>query len=329
LDAWKGEDLSVLAEYVGESDVETMLLRWAAELCEALEVLHAQGWVHGDVSPSNILVDEGDVLLIDYDLAGPAGTIAATPGTMLYASSERRRNAPMRPVDDVFALAASLFHIATGRPPFSATGVPGALIWSDSERQRWPRLVEFLDTATNPEGSRRFETAGAAARMLRVNAAGELDARLIVSEPAPMSPNVVPRVRDILQAVGNLWVRIYRIAKTEFPELKMDPPGEKGAQSKWLIFKADLPPRVTIDWKITKATMDLSFWKGAKNAPTQPISLSSLPPGVTLGRLGETTAISVPLSRPPSDWTQMADDEIRAGLGTACKLLRFYGENLA
>ena len=138
----------MLAEYVGEIDVETMILRWASDLYAALEVLQNQGWVHGDVSPSNIIVDEGDVLLIDYDLAGPACAIAATPGTMLYASPERRRNAPMRPVDDVFALAASLFHITTGRPPFSATGVPGALIWLDGERQRWPRLVEFLETAT-------------------------------------------------------------------------------------------------------------------------------------------------------------------------------------
>jgi hypothetical protein len=129
--------------------------------------------------------------------------------------------------------------------------------------------------------------------------------------------------------VGNLWERIYQIAKAEFPELKMNPPGEKGAQSKWIIFKADLPPRVTIDWKITKATIDLSFWKGAKNTPTQPINLSSLPSGATLGRLGDTTAISVPLSRPPSEWTQMADGGIRAGLEAAVKLIQYYRNNLA
>jgi len=129
--------------------------------------------------------------------------------------------------------------------------------------------------------------------------------------------------------VGALWERIYRMATTEFSELNMNPPGEKGAQSKWLVFKANLPPRVTIDWKITKATMDLSFWKGAKNAPTQEISLSSLPAGARLGLLRDTTVISVPLSRPPSDWTQMGSDEIRAGLGTARQLLSFYRENLA
>jgi hypothetical protein len=212
LDAWKGEELSVLAEYVGESDVETMILRWAAELCEALEVIHAQGWVHGDVSPSNILVDESDVLLIDYDLAGPAGSVAATPGTFLYASPERRRNAPMRPADDVFALAASFFHIATGRQPFAGSGQPTVLPWVDSERRRWPRLVQFLDAATHPEASRRFESGGAAARMLRADATDTVSERSTISEPEPLTPNIVSRVRDILQAYpgsrfGNIETR--------------------------------------------------------------------------------------------------------------------------
>jgi hypothetical protein len=128
--------------------------------------------------------------------------------------------------------------------------------------------------------------------------------------------------------VGNLWDRIYRIASADFPELKMKPPGQKGAQSKWLIFKADLPARVTIDWKITKATMDLSFWKGAKTAPSQLISLSSLPHGATFEVVGQTTVIRVPLSRTCLDWTEMADAEIRAGLTTARQLLRFYSDKL-
>ena len=212
LDAWKGDDLCLLAEYIGESDVEVLLLRWAAELCEALEVLHAQGWVHGDVSPSNILVDDGDVLLIDYDLAGPAGNVSKTPGTIPYASQERRGNAPARPVDDVFALAASLFHVAIGRLPFAAIGAPSTLNWADGERERWPRLAEFLEAATHPEPSLRFETGGAAARMLRANVASDGDVRFTISEPEPLTPNVVPRVRDILHTYpgsrfGNIETR--------------------------------------------------------------------------------------------------------------------------
>jgi serine/threonine protein kinase len=69
LDAWRGE-LDFLAELFGESDAATLVLRWFEDLCAALASLHAQGWVHGDVSPGNILVDDGRVCLIDYDLTG-------------------------------------------------------------------------------------------------------------------------------------------------------------------------------------------------------------------------------------------------------------------
>lgn len=198
LDAWKGDDLSVLAELIGETDVETLVIEWAARLCEALDVLHAQGWVHGDVSPSNILVDDGDVLLIDYDLAGPVGEIAATPGTLPYASPERRAHAPAQASDDIFALAASLFHIATGRLPSAANG--GKQPWVDGERERWPHLAAFVDVATHSDPSQRFESGGAAARLLRTALSGPGEPVVVISEPQPLTPNVVPRVRDILQA---------------------------------------------------------------------------------------------------------------------------------
>lgn len=129
--------------------------------------------------------------------------------------------------------------------------------------------------------------------------------------------------------VGNLWNRIYEIADREFPDLKMAVPSRKGSQSKWMIFKAKLPSRITIDWKITKATVDLSFWKGAVHRPIQSINLSPLPGGATLEQLGDTIAIRVPVMRPPAEWTEMTDDQIRAALTAALELLRFYENNSA
>jgi hypothetical protein len=77
--------------------------------------------------------------------------------------------------------------------------------------------------------------------------------------------------------VTNVWERIYNVALKEFPFLQMPAPSAKGSQSKWIIFKADLPPRITIDWKITKAVVDLSFWKGAVLTPVHAIDLSRRP----------------------------------------------------
>jgi serine/threonine protein kinase len=233
LDDWRGESLEVLAGLLGEASVEALLLRWAGDLCAALHVLHAQGWVHGDVSPANILVDETEVLLIDYDLAGRVGEVPASPGTLPYCSPQRRGGAPSACSDDVFALAASLFHALTDRAPFGPGGAqPGGagLSWSDEERARWPLLVGFLKMATDADPSRRFETADSAGRALRAKlvAAQREDAVLkhdavkpddsaaevgsvttlatvlplppAVSEPPQLTPNVVPRVKDILSA---------------------------------------------------------------------------------------------------------------------------------
>ena len=76
--------------------------------------------------------------------------------------------------------------------------------------------------------------------------------------------------------VTELWQRIHRIADSEFPALAMRAPGEKGSGSVWVVFKADLPPKVTIDWKITGGTVDLSFWGSASVRPKPAMDLAGL-----------------------------------------------------
>lgn len=198
LDAWQG-DLDFLSEVAGEKNAEALVLRWFADLCSALHVLHAQGWVHGDVSPANILVDDGRVCLIDYDLTGPAGEAPKSPGTATYASPERRAGGTLNPSDDVFSVAATLFHTLTGRSPHGAGQRP--LSWTQDERERWPVLTTLLDDAVHPEAGRRFLDAGAALRRLRtVTADAETAASPSSPEPRALRPNVVERVKDILSA---------------------------------------------------------------------------------------------------------------------------------
>ncbi|AHF86627.1 hypothetical protein RLEG3_12210 [Rhizobium leguminosarum bv. trifolii WSM1689] len=202
LDAWRGE-LEFLTEVSGDESVEALALRWFRDLCSALAALHAQGWVHGDMSPANILVDDGRAFLIDYDLAGREDEPAASPGTAMYASPQRLNNCRLRASDDVFSLAASLFHALTGRSPLGAgqSGLP----WTTDERTRWTLLPSLLDDAVHPSPERRFADAGAAVRrVLAETALSPAPPRVSTSigavEPKPLRPNVVPRVRDILSA---------------------------------------------------------------------------------------------------------------------------------
>src|SRR5262249_5116487 len=57
----------LIAEEQQESSVESLALRWLRRTCEALDVLHRNGLVHGDVSPRNLIVSESDLVLTDYD----------------------------------------------------------------------------------------------------------------------------------------------------------------------------------------------------------------------------------------------------------------------
>ena len=207
---WRGaSNLAIYWQLIGNEgspDVDALVCRWAADVCAALDVLHAQGWVHGDLSPSNILVDDGRVSLIDFDLACQEGHPPAAAGTALYCSPERLVRSQSKRSDDVFALAASLFHVLTDRPPFVFDGVRcegRGLAWRENEREQFPSVASFLDRAVESDPSRRFTSAADALRFLR---ASEQSTGPEIRESAQslpplgsLSPNRVPHLMDILR----------------------------------------------------------------------------------------------------------------------------------
>ena len=100
---------------------------WTArQIAEALGALHAGGWIHGDVKPSNIFVSpEGHATLLDLglarkaDRAEPSGE-ARVAGTWNYIAPEvvtRRRIVDIR--SDIYSLGVVLFEMLTGHLPFS------------------------------------------------------------------------------------------------------------------------------------------------------------------------------------------------------------------
>jgi serine/threonine-protein kinase len=98
------------------------------ELCAALEHLHRAGWVHGDVNPSNILVEPGvsssdagasgfgpvHALLCDFGVARPPGEPGPVRGTHAYMAPEQVRGEPWSAATDVFALGVVLWELAAG-----------------------------------------------------------------------------------------------------------------------------------------------------------------------------------------------------------------------
>ena len=79
--------------------------RVLAQLDEAIAHLHARGFVHGDLQPANVLVDDdGNLRLCDFGSAGRIGEVTPA-GVASHASPDRCAGAPLAPRDDRFALA--------------------------------------------------------------------------------------------------------------------------------------------------------------------------------------------------------------------------------
>jgi hypothetical protein len=127
-----------------------------------LQHAHERGMVHRDIKPANLLLTSpgradgeahaaGQVKVVDFGLAhlasgagGPATPVSSAPllGTLDYVAPEQARDpAGVDTRADVYSLGCTLYHLLTGRPPFSG-GTPLQTLLSHQERA--PRPVTEL-----------------------------------------------------------------------------------------------------------------------------------------------------------------------------------------
>ena len=99
------------------------LIRVAAGLADALAAIHAAGVVHRDLKPGNVMLMNGDPVVIDFGIAQAldstrltmTGMFMGTPG---YLSPEVIEGQNSTSFSDVHAWGATVAFAATGRPPF-------------------------------------------------------------------------------------------------------------------------------------------------------------------------------------------------------------------
>ncbi|TML99532.1 MAG: serine/threonine protein kinase [Actinobacteria bacterium] len=218
------ESLWVVTRYVAGGDLRAVLSRggalgvdWAASVlgpvAKALDAAHARGLVHGDVKPTNVLVEwsvAGDVehvYLTDFGMpwqarADNGATRAGAPRDRFdYASPEQLAARAVTPRADVYALGCLLYHAVTGHVPFPRDVLQSHLHANpqppSTARPDLPPAVDAaILRAMAKDPSARFETCDALMRSfgtaLRPEPAAAAPARAPSVAPAPRARSAPP-----------------------------------------------------------------------------------------------------------------------------------------
>ena len=147
---YKDGDAYTLADLEPGGADEEHLARWFAQLCSALDYIHAAGIVHRDIKPGNILLDSnGGIVLSDFGVSRFFGgelrrdlaidhTVASQGettgklilGTSGYIAPEVKRGEDATPAADAYSLGVVFFRLLTG-------------VWYENRPNVWMLLDPF------------------------------------------------------------------------------------------------------------------------------------------------------------------------------------------
>lgn len=154
------------------------------QIGSALDYAHARGFIHRDVKPSNVLVDEsGNFLLTDFGLAKiiessnvSLTTSGAIMGTPAYMSPEQGLGQKLDKRSDIYALGVILYEMATGRVPYNAETPMAVVIKHITDPLPMPHAVQpdlpepverVILKALSKSAEDRYQTAGEMVRALQ------------------------------------------------------------------------------------------------------------------------------------------------------------------
>jgi TonB family protein len=210
----------IAMEYIDGHDLKTILRRGeerdqpmqvelalfiASKVAAALDYAHRKhdfegkdlGLVHRDVSPQNVLISqEGDIKLCDFGIAKAASKASHTQagalkGKLQYMSPEQAWGKHIDRRSDVFALAAVLFEMLTGRKLFTGDNELSILEQVREARvaapssindEVTPEIDRIVKKALEKDPDKRYQSAGEMAK--------DLDAVLYSFRPTPTSADL-------------------------------------------------------------------------------------------------------------------------------------------
>ena len=201
----------IVMEYLGGGSLDDKLregpvapgqaVAWLRQAANALDAAHAEGVVHRDVKPGNLLLDrDGNLHVADFGIASAAGLDSMTKtgtviGTAGYLSPEQAQGDRASPASDRYALGVVGWELLTGRRPFegdTAAAEAAAHVHADV-----PRISEVRRDLP-PELDAVFDRALAKDPELRYGSAAELVADLdaALHDSAPETRVITPAPRS-------------------------------------------------------------------------------------------------------------------------------------
>jgi len=156
MDFLSGQTLGQLLA-AGHAFSEDEAIEIASRVGATLEIVHGSNFLHCDLTPDNIFrCDDGQLVLLDFGLSTRLETThygtrdlnsALRFGTPGYAPIEQyAAEGVLSEATDIYALAATLYHLLTGQAPLSATDRAYGIALP-APRELNPRLSVFLDAA--------------------------------------------------------------------------------------------------------------------------------------------------------------------------------------
>ncbi|MWA13710.1 protein kinase domain-containing protein [Streptomyces sp. BA2] len=264
-------------------------LRWAADICRALDTAHSAGVVHRDIKPGNVMItQDGSAKVVDFGIATfmerAAGDSRLTRtgqlpfGSVPYLAPERFRQEAGDGRTDLYALGCVLYELLVGRPPFTGTAagvmynhVNDAPLPPSRARAEVTRPVErlVLDLLAKDPADRPANAGATLERILAAEDSPQQDVEDPSAKPKTPAPGAQDAIADAVPAEAGPAAR----PRTQSSAVRKEStaPG-RGARGRRLLVPAALVLAVSVPTglgirSLAAPDTESASASGAGNAP--------------------------------------------------------------